>query len=180
MRRLFVALPMPEEVQDRLEVLAHLLPLPRRVLPEHYHLTLAFLGDAVRDDVGQAAHEAFETIRLPPVTLTLRGAGLFGGAKPRSVHAEVLPDDGLSRVQAKVETAARRAGAPVESRRFVPHVTLARFRPRDVDLPRLELALLQVAGFSIGPVTLDAFALYESHLSPDGPDYDELARYPLG
>ena len=180
MRRLFVALPLPEEVQDRLEMLAHLLPLPRRVLPEHYHLTLAFLGDAVPDPVGEAAHEAFETIRLPPVTLTFRGAGLFGGRKPRSAHAEVLPDDGLARLQAKVETAARRAGAPFESRRFVPHVTLARFRPHEVDLPRLESALLDVAAFAVGPVRVEAFALYESHLSPAGPDYDELARYPLG
>ena len=180
MRRLFAALPMPEDVQDRLDVLSHMLPLSRRVPCENYHLTLAFLGDAVPDDIGQAAHEAFEGIRLPPVTLTFRGAGVFGGAKPRSVHAEVLPDPGLSRLQAKVETAARRAGAPVENRRFAPHVTLSRPRPHQVDLPRLEAALLQVAGFTIGPVTFDAFALYESHLGPDGPTYDELARYPLG
>ena len=49
---------------------------------------------------------------------------LFAGSHDR---LKVAPD--LMRLQAKVETIARRAGCPLDARKFVPHVTLGRFQP---------------------------------------------------
>jgi RNA 2',3'-cyclic 3'-phosphodiesterase len=180
MPRVFLALTLPSEIRSALTVLQFLLPLPRRVEPETFHLTLAFLGEvpgALLHDV----HDALEGVRSPAFALTLQGVGLFGGAKPRAAWAGVAPCAALDRLQAKVEFAARRAGAPPEARRFVPHVTLGRFAPPPPDeAMRLERAVAGQAGFAAGPFAVTEFLLMESHLSAKGSRYDDLARYPLG
>ncbi|HSF64408.1 MAG TPA: RNA 2',3'-cyclic phosphodiesterase [Paracoccaceae bacterium] len=179
MPRVFLALTLPPEVRSALAVVQFLLPLPRRVEPETFHLTLAFLGEvpgALLHDV----HDALEAVRSPAFALTLRGAGLFGGARPRAAWVGVAPCAALDRLQAKVAFAAHRAGAPPEARKFVPHVTLGRFAPPAPDeVMRLERAVAGQAGFVAGPFAVTEFALMESHVSARGSRYDALARYPL-
>lgn len=128
MIRAFVAIAMPEDVVNRLRLLQFLLPLPRRVEPEDFHLTLAFLGEQP-DHRLEAVHDGLERLAFPPFALELRGLGLFGGAKPRLAFAAVpeLPD--LIRLQAKIARIAVAAGIAVPSRDFHPHVTLGRFAP---------------------------------------------------
>jgi 2'-5' RNA ligase len=179
MIRCFAAIDLPEAVRARLAVLSQMLPLPRRLPPESFHLTLAFLGE-IPEPVARDAHLAFGAIRAGKFRLALSGLGLFGGARPRVAYAGVAPEPLLDRLQGKVEAAARSAGAPVEARRFIPHVTLARFRPGEVEAPRLEHAILAVGPFSTDPFEVESFALYRSHLGHAGPHYEELARYPLG
>lgn len=178
MIRAFAAVPLPEEVQERLGVLMQMLPLPRRLPEENLHLTLAFLGE-VPEPVLEEVHYALEAVAAPRFTLSLRGVGTFGGDRPRAVYAGVVPEPALDRLQAKVATAARRAGAQVEARRFVPHVTLARLRPGQVEPARLERALLDTAGFATEAFAVDSFVLYRSHLGHERAVYEELAHYPL-
>ena len=181
MIRAFLALPLPEPVRQQLNLLSFLLPLPRRLPVENLHLTLVFLGEQPRD-VLEDLHHALEGLRLPPFALQLRGVESFGSGAPRSVHAGVAPSEPLAALQRKLETAARRAGVALERRRFAPHVTLARLDPARMapgDLDRLRGAMVENAGFSAGPFTVEAFALYRSHLGRGAAHYEELARYPL-
>ena len=83
-------------------------------------------------------------------------------------------------LQAKVDTAARRAGAEPQARRFVPHVTLGRFRPPPLpEALRLERAVAMGAGFALPPFALHEMVLYESSLGGKSAQYTPLARYPL-
>ena len=119
-------------------------------------------------------------LRLPRFSLTLQGLGLFGGAKPRAAWAGVAPSQPLMRMQAKLEQSARLSGIPVESRRYVPHVTLGRFTPPNAeDTMRLERAIAGGMDFRSPAFEVEEVILYESRLSPKGNRYDELARYPL-
>lgn len=178
MIRAFVAIPLPEAIRGQLGLLAQMLPLPRRVVPEALHLTLVFLGDIAEPQAAEV-HAAFDAIRATRFSLTLRGTAAFGGARPRAVHAALAPEPALDRLQSKVAQAARQAGLEIERRRFVPHVTLGRLKPGEVEPWRLEQALLQTAGFAAGPFEVDHFCLYRSHLGRSGATYEELARYDL-
>lgn len=178
MTRAFVAIPMPEEVAARLSRLARGLPVGRRVREENLHLTLAFLGD-VSDDGLEEAHAALAAIRAAPVELRFEGLGVFGESKPRALYAAVAPAPGLVELQQSVVRAVRRAGIAPEARRFVPHVTLARFRGFDSEAVALAAFLTAHGGAGIAPVRVVAFSLMSSRLRPDGAVYEELALYPL-
>ena len=178
MIRAFIALPLPEALRLSLYALSLQLPLPRRVPTENLHLTLAFLGDQSEPDL-EELHFRLEAIDLPRFTLTPRGTGHFGGDEPRSAHACIQPEPALDRLHTKIAGAVRQSGLTMDMRRFVPHITLGRFKRGEADRPRLERALIETAGFTAAPVQVDRFALYQSHLARGGPDYVELASYPL-
>jgi 2'-5' RNA ligase len=177
--RAFLGLDLPPEVRGALQVQQFLLPLPRRVDPENLHLTLVFLGDCP-DAALEAAHEGFAALREARLSLTLQGLGLFGKDRPHTAWAGVAPSAGLLHLQAKLQTIARRAGCPVETRKFTPHVTLGRFPPpTPADTARVERAIALGASFRAGPWEATELVLWRSHLTGKGPLYEALARYPL-
>lgn len=179
MIRAFLGIEIPPEVRGALQVQQFLLPLPRKVEPENLHLTLVFLGNCP-EPVLEAAHEGFEALREAGFALELHGLGLFGKDKAHTAWAGIAQSSPLLRLQAKVETIARRAGCPIDARKFTPHVTLGRFTPPPPpDLARLESAIAMGAAFRAGPWAVEELVLWQSHLLAKGPHYQVLARYPL-
>jgi 2'-5' RNA ligase len=179
MIRAFLGIDLPHSVRGALQVQQFLLPMPRKVEPEALHLTLVFLGDCPEPAL-EAAHEGFEALRERGFPLALQGLGLFGKDKPRTAWAGVAPSPDLLHLQAKVETIARRAGCPVDARKFVPHVTLGRFQPPPPpDALRLERAVAMGQGFRTEPWEVTELTLWRSHLTGKAPHYEVLARYPL-
>ncbi len=179
MMRAFIALDVPGDVKSQLAVQQFLLPIPRKVDRDHLHITLAFLGE-VRDEVLEAVHEGLSALHMPAFKASLSGFGIFGKAKPHSVWAALTPSEPMDRLQAKVERATRMAGADIPARRFVPHITLGRFAAMGPEeAVQLERAVINGAGFRAGPWEVAEMVLYQSTLTPHGPRYDALARYPL-
>lgn len=178
MIRAFIAIPIPEPIRARLAVTQFLLPIARPTPPENFHLTLAFLGSQPENRL-EDLHLLLEQITAPPLTLQIEGLGVFGGDKPRSVHATFKPDPVLARLQARIARAIDEAGLPRETRRFTPHVTLGRFAPGEGSASALARAIAQIGALDIPPFTADRFALMRSLLRPDGAVHDELAHYPL-
>ena len=177
MIRLFVALPLPEDIRERLAGLAGGVPGARWVEPHNLHLTLRFIGET---DQGRMADldEELAGIEAPPFVLTLDGIGQFGnGRKIHTLWAGVERSEALARLQAKVEAAVVRAGFAPEGRKFAPHVTLARLGGSSP-----ERVMRFIAGnglFRSRPFAVEGFCLYESHLGRAGPDYAALSCYPL-
>jgi 2'-5' RNA ligase len=179
MIRAFLALPVPEEVRARLAVLQFMLPLPRRVDPAGFHLTLTFLGEQPVP-VLEAVDEGMQALRQAPFAVEVAGAGVFGGARPVAAWAGVAASEPLARLQAKCDRVARAAGVKVEARRFHPHVTLGRFpAPLPEDALKLERAVAGELGFRAGPWVADRVVMFRSHLTKGGSVYEELADYPL-
>jgi RNA 2',3'-cyclic 3'-phosphodiesterase len=176
MIRAFLALPLPDDLADRLVPIQAALLLPRPVPMQDFHVTLAFLGD-VREDVLDELHLALEGARLPAPMLALDGLETFGGARVENVHAVIRPDPALERLQARVVQLARSLGIRIEKRRFQPHVTLGR-GPVD-DVAALARAMERVGAVTSPPLPALRLTLYRSRLRPEGPLYDPLADYPL-
>lgn len=177
MMRLFIAIPLPERLTDRLAQMAGGLENARWVDPDNMHLTLRFLGELDGREAADADTE-LGGVRVPAFDMELAGINTFGnGKKVNALWVGVEAPEPLTRLHTKVEQAVQRAGVEPEGRKFRPHVTLARFKGPPG--PKLGNFLHEHALFRSGPVHVDRFVMYSSKLTPKGPIYREEAVYPL-
>ena len=102
-------------------------PGARWIDVENYHITLRFIGDIDERMAGEAA-DVLGEIRRPSVVVALDGLGWFGADKPRAIVARIKPTAPLVELQADHERRLRRIGLEPETRKFSPHITLARLR----------------------------------------------------
>ncbi len=176
--RLFVAVPLPEAVRERLAGLRTGLPGARWVSADNMHVSLRFVGE-VDEGVAEDLDAALSAVHGPAFDLSLAGVGCFqSGRRVRVVWASVDGSAALTHLHGKVESAVVRSGFGPEGRKFKPHVTLARLKNTPVG--KVSGFLEAGHGFSAGPVPVTRFTLYRSHLNRDGAQYEALADYPLG
>lgn len=177
MIRLFVALPIPEEITDALGALEAGIPGANWVEMDNMHLTLRFIGEVPRPDAEEIA-EALAEVNGAPFELTLSGIGTFETARhTRAIWVGTEPAPDLHRLRASVESAVVRTGQPPEGRRFTPHVTLARCRNPAED--RVGRFVQENNRLKLGPFLVESFALFSSQLGRSGPTYTIEAEYPL-
>ncbi len=176
MPRLFTALEIPFSVADSLASLRGGLGGARWIDAENYHITLRFIGD-VDDRFAHDVAHALDAIRRPPLTIALDQLDSFGGDKPRAIVVKARPEPALLELQAEQERLLRRLGAPAETRKYVPHVTLARLRGA---APWAVASYLGARGY-FPPLRFEAarFVLYSSRDSVGGGPYVIEAEYPL-
>jgi RNA 2',3'-cyclic 3'-phosphodiesterase len=176
MIRLFVGIELPPELRLRLSLLCAGLPGARWVDAGNLHLTLRFIGE-VDEGVASDIDAALARIRAPRFAVTLAGAGCFGGDKPRLLWIGVENSDALFLLRDRVEAALRRVGLAPDTRRFSPHVTLARLK--QVAVPHLQEFLGANALFRAAPVAVDRFSLIASYPTKSGAIYEDQADYAL-
>ena len=175
MHRLFVAIRPPEQVRDLLIDAMDEGPGLRWVGDEQLHLTLRFIGEVERPLASDIA-AALAKLRFPPFELRVRGIGRFDRRSGGALWAGVGPRKPVAELAAKVDRACVEAGIEPERRAFHPHVTLARWNRSNAEAARdFER---RHSDLSSPPFAVDAFILFESHLSRHGPHYEEVASYP--
>lgn len=174
--RLFVAIPIPEDIAERLLMLKADVPGASWRLAEHFHLTLRFLGEIDEAYARDVDHELGRIVAAP-FEIALAGAGSFGGKEPSALWAGVDAPPDLARLQANCESAVRSAGLAPEPRKFKPHVTLAYCHGTlDVDVANF---LQDAAPFRTDTFWVDHFCMYSSRATKAGSRYVEEAVYPL-
>lgn len=176
MIRLFVGLEIPERVRALLGASQTGVPGARWTKPEQFHLTLRFIGEvdgATANDVD----DALSVIHTEPFTLELAGVSEFGGKKPRALWVGTRANDALTRLQRKIETALQRIGLEAETRKFTPHVSLARLK--ETPRGRVMDFLTDHALFASGPFEVKQFVLFSSRLGSNGSIYRPERVYAL-
>ena len=137
--RMFVAIALPETIRAACERLQQGVPGARWVPPENMHLTLRFLGEVGGGDFDDLMH-ALADVVVPPFEIEVAGVGHFETRQvPTTLWAGIKPSPELKHLQAKVERAVRSIGLPPETRKFVPHITLARLGESDPIRIRIEI-----------------------------------------
>lgn len=180
--RLFLAVRPPEPVADELERFIgprrDVEPALRWAQPEHWHFTLAFLGDVAVDQADRLIeHLRPVAATTPPFELTVGGAGSF----PHPAAAKALwlgASAGGAELEAlarRCRTAAARSAIHVEGGRFQPHLTVAR-SSRGI-VARRWLELLDTFGTFRWRVT--DFVLIDSELTRGGPRHRVAERFLL-
>ncbi len=144
--------------------------------PEDYHITLRFIGDV---DAGAARDidETLSDIRRPKALVRFEELSWFGGGKPRAIVAKVQAEPALVDLQAEQERRLRRIGIEPETRKYTPHVTLARLRntgPAAVANYLAERGALIADSFNA-----ERFVLYSAREGSGGGPYVIEAAYPL-
>jgi 2'-5' RNA ligase len=176
MIRLFTAIELPESVRVRLSLLQGGVPGARWSPAENLHLTLRFIGE-VDEATANDIDDVLSALRAPAFDLTLKGAGEFGGRDPHALWIGVAPNEALMRLAAKIESALQRMGLEAETRKYTPHVTLARLR--DAPIAKVRAFLAAHAAFDSGPFGVRRFALYSSYPSSSGSLYRVERSYAL-
>lgn len=176
MPRLFTGLEIPDDVANTLSLLRGGLVGARWITPENYHITLRFMGD-IDEDIAGDIFDALQNTGRAPFAVTIEGLDVFGGDKPRALVARVEQTPQLMELQAEQERLMRRMGLPAETRKFTPHVTLARLR----DTTPYHVANFLGLSSHLPPMRfiVDAFLVFSSRSSIGGGPYLIEAAYPL-
>ena len=134
------------------------------------------LEDGFLDHINDVAN-ALSQVSLEPFTLSIRGVGTFDKkGRVTSLWAGVAPCEPLAVLQRRVERACQRAGLEPVTRKFVPHVTLAR---TNASTGPIGGWLAEHGRLAPPPWRVEAFHLYESRLEPGGAHYEPVLRFPL-
>ncbi len=177
MPRLFVAIPLPEDVRERLGLLAGGVPGARWVDRDNFHLTLRFIGE-VDGGWAEDVMSALGGVTAKPFELALAGVGHWGTKERATViWAGVDKNPGLSHLQSKVESALVRLGLEPEGRKFSPHVTLARLNGSPC--ARVAKFIADHNLFRLPPFEVTTFTLFSSFLSRGGAIYTPEVEYAL-
>ncbi len=174
--RLFIAIRPPERVREVLVDIMEGVEAARWQGDEQLHLTLRFVGE-IETPVANDLAAALGQIEAAPFALRISGVGAFERkGQPTALWAGIAASEPLERLRRKVEQACARAGIAPETRRFTPHVTLARLNRASGEIGPW---LATCADLRTGGWRVEDFALYESHLGHDGAHYEPVAVYRL-
>ncbi|MGI8802388.1 MAG: RNA 2',3'-cyclic phosphodiesterase [Solirubrobacteraceae bacterium] len=174
--RLFAAVDPPAETRGELAAWARRSvgsSGARPIAADALHITLCFLGSQPVERLEEIA--AVVTASAAPVGRLGLGAPVWlPRRRPRALAVEVHDETGtLTDLAGDLGRALGEAiGWVPESRRFRPHLTVARMRARPVTPGRLE----PTPALAFEPESL---SLYRSRLDPDGAVYEAVARVAL-
>lgn len=171
MARLFVAIPLSPLLKQQLRKIQP--PRTTGITPvavDNLHLTLQFIGDAPAETVLNAlagvSVASFE-LEFTQISRFQKGVIWLG----------VKDSPELKTLQLEVAKALVKAGLKLQPKRFVPHITLARYK-RHVPSEMIELLLKE----KVHPVpneTVIAFGLYASETKDEVIHYRRLRAFPL-
>lgn len=173
--RLFIGLRPPLAVREALVDTMEALDGARWQDDAQLHLTLRFVGEVERPVANDLA-AALGGLRRSQFDLAIDGVGHFESkGLPSAIWARVPLTPELNGLRAKVERVCEEVGLGRETRRFTPHITIARLSRRAGPVAPW---LARHGGLRLH-WRADSFLLFESHLLSAGAVYEAAARYPL-
>ncbi|MGB3167172.1 MAG: RNA 2',3'-cyclic phosphodiesterase [Alteraurantiacibacter sp.] len=173
-RRLFVALRPPQRVCDALLDTMEGVAGARWQDADNLHITLRFIGEVNRHMFADIC-TVLSTVPFRPFPVRIASVSHFEGKRrPRAIWAAVEGSPALRSLQNSVEMACRRAGLLPETRKFVPHVTLARLNSASAPIHGW---LCTHGDLSLQPWIVDRFELFESDVTPQGAIYSSVASF---
>ncbi|MFC1902559.1 RNA 2',3'-cyclic phosphodiesterase [Chloroflexota bacterium] len=187
--RSFIAIELPDELRLGLIKLQTQLksgnqPSVKWVDPNGVHLTLKFLGNTSVDiinDITTAMEDAAQVI--PPFHLEAKELGVFPNLRRVQVAWVGISGDidRLCQLQQLIESNLAPLGFAPESRRFTPHLTLARLHDRATPDERQRFgqliaksSLQEAYGFDVRAVSL-----MRSQLTREGAIYSQISLVKL-
>ena len=178
MKRIFLALCLNELAISLLKNLGGTVPGARPVPADQMHLTLRFIGE-VDGSLFNDIREQLLDLDSPKVPLSIRGVGHFPprGA-PRVLWAGIEPSPELTILRNRINNILRQCGVKPDTRKFHPHITLARLK--NTSSARVARFLTENCDLSVPPFQVNELILFSSILSSKGAVHTVEQRYNIG
>lgn len=179
MKRLFIGVPVAEEVKQRITPFAQELSASgadlKLVSVDNLHLTLKFMGEVDEEKIPEIIDE-ISAITLPPFSISFQGAGVFPSLERINVIWIGIQSPELLSLTKKVN--ALLDYIRKEDREEIPHLTLARMKSAK-NKEAIKDLVEKNKHTSFGTMLIDKFFLYESELRPEGPKYNIVREFIL-
>lgn len=178
-RRIFVAIDLPDSHKKQIQTICHGLSNVRWLHLEDFHMTLRFIGNVSEERFHLIQDILYQLPSQKQFSLQIKEVGFFGRPfQPRVVWVGARRSRELISLQSHVEKIlVEKAKILPETREYRPHVTIA--RPKKNSSFEIESFLMSHKGFHLPKFEVKEFALYESHLSKSGPRYEKIKVYTL-
>lgn len=169
--RLFIAIPLPSEIDKHVEELQQNLSKThsKLTIAKHPHLTLKFLGEVAPEDA-EKTKKALAEIKFEQFQAKLDGIGTF---TDKVIWLGVEPHMPFEKLQQQIDKALLKLFPKEE--RFHPHITLARIK----EITEKQEFTNSLKKITAKPFTfiVDKIILYQSILGPEGSTYKGLAEF---
>lgn len=177
MKRIFIALPIPDKISASLLPLQKGLEEARFSPQENFHITLRFIGDMQENDI-EDLDEELGKIEFPKFEISLSSISFFGNDTPHSIHALVDLNPQLKSLHDKIDNICNKLGFEKDHKKYIPHVTLAYMKSNAQIAPVLEYQSNH-ALYKSKTWIADRFFLYSSTIGKGPSFYNIEAEYPL-
>lgn len=167
--RFFIALEIPEQNKSQFQAiqakLRILIPQARLTALDKIHLTLAFVGeqpDQVKDqltDIIKNAAQHVPSFEVTPAYID----GFPTLHKPQVLWVGVKGDiDKVLLIRERIKDELATLHLPADERRFVPHITIAKFNNHFQIDRNLEVSLEKMMAVYFDPIQITSIKLFES------------------
>jgi 2'-5' RNA ligase len=186
--RAFIAVELPSFLKEELGRVESILKAGNTtpvkwVDFESIHLTLKFLGDIESTRVGEIIEGIKNAcVGISPFELKIKGLGVFPNPARTRIAWVGLVDstDELSLLQRNIESEMEKLEYERETRKFSPHLTLARVRDQATPDERKRFGnLVTATAFSSERITVNSVSLMQSRLTRQGALYTRLGSIRL-
>ncbi len=187
--RIFVAIDFPQDMLLKIEQIVSFFktktpPVALNwVQTEHLHLTVKFIGEVREHKVKPIQEVLVNTlVDQAPFDIEVGGLGMYPHKQtPRVIWLGITGGEPLIKIHTQLDKNLASLDVKREGRPFSPHLTIARVR-RQADQAMVKSIGQTLSQFNVDPlgaVTIDQVQLYQSVLTPSGPNYTTLLSIPL-
>ena len=180
MKRLFVGIPLSEEVQKKITSFSEVLKRSsgefRFVSVENLHITLSFLGDVEEENISFVVEKLTSVLtHHGTIKIDVVGSGVFPAAGRINVVWVGLKNEILKDLIKKINATLSINASHEEE---TPHVTIARVKSGK-NKEKIREVVEQFRHFDFGTLVADNIVLYESELTSAGPIYHIVKEFGL-
>jgi len=177
--RIFISVFVPKEIVNIKEMLKTTIDTRgikiRWVRDGNMHLTLKFIGNTTEksiDSINNAIHDLVKD--TPFINLSISGTGCFSKRdRANTLWVGIKGDlDKLEQLILNINNKLEPLGFPIERRKFLPHITIARINPNQKKKPDISNFLNTT--FMELPMKIVKINLMQSQSFPKGSFYTIL------
>jgi len=174
--RLFFSLVPPPSIIGQLLLCQAGIANARWQSADNLHLTLRYIGTIDTDRAEMLMSAVKQQIWTAP-KISLNGVGYFDRkGMIDQIWAGVTGKEALTRLHKQLDHIAINCGLPPESRKYIPHITLARLSKKSRGAARY---VAEHSNLASAAFICDRLVLFESHIGYSGASYHELASWPM-